>query len=106
MNRLNESQQKMLALGLAAFDAAARRRRTFRRATQGVVAAAMVVACAVVAGRVRGTEAARLPDYVEFIANDAQLTAELELANACERIDRDDGRLLVIECALTAQPTS
>ena len=106
MNTLNDSQQKTLALGLAAFDAAARRRRAIRRATRGAVAAALVIACVVVAGRVPPLESARLPDYVELIANDAQLTGELELANACERIDRHDGRLLVIECTLPAEPAS
>jgi hypothetical protein len=106
MNTLNDSQLKTLSLGLASFDAAARRRRAIRRATQGTAAAALVVACAVVAGRVLRSEASRLPDYVEIVANDAQLTGELELANACERFDRNDGRLLVIECARPSAPGS
>jgi hypothetical protein len=48
----------------------------------------------------RGADARSLPKYVEIIRGDVQLTAELELANACERISRSDGRLVVVECAL------
>ncbi|MBI1302937.1 MAG: hypothetical protein GC172_04010 [Phycisphaera sp.] len=99
MNTLDDTRKKTLALGLAAFDAAARRRRLIRRATQGAAVAVLVLACAAVAGRALRSEAPRLPAYVELIPNDAQLTGELELANACERIDRNDGLLLVIECA-------
>jgi hypothetical protein len=39
-----------------------------------------------------------LPAYVEIIRDDWQLTAELELANACERIGREGGRLFIVEC--------
>jgi hypothetical protein len=40
-----------------------------------------------------------LPAYVEIIGDDLQLAAELEMANACERVARADGRLCVVECA-------
>ena len=42
----------------------------------------------------------RLPAYVRMITSDAQVAAELELANACERIERAKGRMVVVECAL------
>ena len=100
MNTLTESQQKALSQGLVAFDAAAPRRRAVRRLTRGTVAGALVVACVVLAGRAIRTPLDPLPAYLEIIAEDSDLAGELEVANACERIDREDGRLLVIECTL------
>ena len=41
-----------------------------------------------------------LPAYVEIIRDDQQLAAELELADACERVNRTDGRLVVVECMI------
>ena len=41
-----------------------------------------------------------LPAYVRIMTSDAQVAAELELANACERIERAKGRVAVVECAL------
>jgi hypothetical protein len=43
-------------------------------------------------------EPSRLPGYVELVRDDRQLAAELEFANACERVNRTGGRLIVVEC--------
>ena len=45
-------------------------------------------------------QATPLPEYVRILVNDAEVTAELELTNACERIERAKGRVVVVECAL------
>jgi hypothetical protein len=34
------------------------------------------------------------------MTSDAQVIAELELANACERIERAMGRVVVVECVV------
>ncbi len=47
-----------------------------------------------------GQQAIPLPAYVQILTSDAQVAAELELANACERIERTKGRVVVVECAL------
>ena len=44
-----------------------------------------------------------LPAYVEIIRDDLQLATELELANACERVARADGRLRIVECIDTGR---
>jgi hypothetical protein len=106
MNTLTDSQQQVLDRGLAAFDAASGRRRTRRRLVRGCGAALVVAVCGVVATRMREDAPPPLPAYVEIIANDTQLTGELALANACEKIDRHEGRLLVIECVLPPEPRS
>jgi hypothetical protein len=43
-----------------------------------------------------------LPAYVELIRGDAELLGELQLASACERIERTDGQLRVLECVAFA----
>jgi hypothetical protein len=100
MNPLTNRQQDMLAQGLAAFDAAAGHRRARRRLVRGAAAACLALGAGVAIVLMRGADARSLPKYVEIIRGDVQLTAELELANACERISRSDGRLVVVECAL------
>ena len=45
-----------------------------------------------------GVAVRSLPPYVEVIADEGQLVAELALARACEQIGRQDGRLYVVEC--------
>jgi hypothetical protein len=42
---------------------------------------------------------AALPAYVELIEDDRALAEELSFAYACERFERNDGRLIVLECA-------
>jgi hypothetical protein len=64
-----------------------------------------VVAVAVVAGIAAAmllaptARIAALPAYVELIEDDRALAEELSLAYACERFERNDGRLVVLECA-------
>ncbi len=111
MNRLTDRQEAQLARGLAEFDGSARRRRRRRRAIGGALGACVTIAAALLAvsaltppqGAGGKSDPAQqfaqgLPDYVEIIGEDWQLTAELELANACERIGRDGGRLFIVEC--------
>jgi len=98
MNTLTDRQQTILARGLSAFDQASRRRRARRRVAQGVAFASLLVACALLADRAIAPAPAGLPSYVELVRDDRQLAAELELANACERFSRTDGRLVVVEC--------
>lgn len=100
MNPLTPRQQQALACGLSAFDQACldrgRRRRAWRAG--GVVAMLVGVTVALyTAGRQQTTP---LPAYVRIMTSDAQVAAELELANACERIERAKGRVVVVECAL------
>jgi hypothetical protein len=100
MNDLTEHQTQTLARGLEEFDRAHRRRRRFKRA-----GATLVVAVAVVAGIAAAmflaptARIAALPAYVELIEDDRALAEELSLAYACERFERNDGRLIVLECA-------
>ena len=98
MNTLTDRQQEALAHGLAAFDLASRRRRIRRRVYRHGSIAAVVAVCAVLAHRATLPAPAGLPSYVELVRDDAQLAAELDLANACERFNRADGRLVVVEC--------
>jgi hypothetical protein len=45
-----------------------------------------------------------LPAYVQVITDDAQLNSQLELANACERVGRREGRVYVVECTAGHEP--
>ena len=100
MNTLTPRQQQALACGLSAFDRACLARRRARRArfAGGVAAAAIGIGVFVLNLR----QPTRLPEYVQILSSDAQVTAELELANACERIRRTENRVVVVECALPA----
>lgn len=98
MNTLTDRQRETLARGLSAFDTASRRRRIQRHIHRVGAVAAVFVVCAVVAHRATRPESSGLPESVELVRDDAQLAAELELANACERFNRIDGRLVVVEC--------
>ena len=98
MNELNEIERRMLASGLSAFDEATRRRRHRRIAGRAVAAIALAAAAGLVTARALRAPAPALPPYVEIIADDRQLAAELTLANACERFERNDLRLVVVEC--------
>jgi hypothetical protein len=109
MSGLTNRQEAMLARGLAEFDGVQTRRRRRRRALGGAVAACATIVAAVIAVQAltppHATSddeprqvAVGLPAYVEIIRDDWQLTAELELANACERIGREGGRLFIVEC--------
>lgn len=102
------ARSRILEAGLAEFDRRVARRRRARGAVAGLggmAAILLVAALAVVPG---GRTAApppgpvlvqlALPSYVEILDHDEQLVAELELADACERIGRSAGRLFVIEC--------
>jgi len=98
VNTLTDRQQETLSRGLSAFDAASRRRRVRRRIHRVGSVAAIVAVCAVLADRASRRGPLPLPASVEIVRDDAQLSAELELANACERVSRVDGRLVVVEC--------
>jgi hypothetical protein len=98
MNTLNDRQRATLERGLAAFDAASRHRRVRRYVVRTTAAAVLVVACAWAARVATVSEPSRLPGYVELVRDDRQLAAELEFANACERVNRTGGRLVVVEC--------
>lgn len=102
MNQLTPRQQDMLSGGRAAFAAAARARR-LRRAASTVTAIALAGAVVAVASlRLAGAPDHGLPAHVELIDGDAQLIHELELASACERIERTDGRLHVLDAGCLA----
>ena len=104
MTDLTPRQQDMLARGLAAFDGAARARRTRRKVRgAGLLAAALAIAV-LAADRRMHPVATGLPAYVEIIGDDLQLAAVLAAANACERIGRTDGRLCVVECVPVGDP--
>jgi hypothetical protein len=60
-----------------------------------------LAAAVVAADRMLRPPAQGLPAYVEIIGDDLQLAAELELANACERVARADGRIRIVECIVT-----
>ncbi len=107
---LTPDHQRMLARGLGEFDRSTARRRMRRRIMRGTVTAVLVVALALITARFgpqpnSGTERIvamgkrALPAYVELINDDMQLTVELELARACERIGRRGGEVYVVECA-------
>lgn len=100
MNSLTNRQQDTLARGLAAFEVAAGRRRARRRLARGAAVAVLALAGGIAFALLGDAGSRSLPAYVEIIRGDAQLTAELELANACERISRSDGRLVVVECVM------
>jgi predicted secreted protein len=102
MNQLTSRQQDMLVKGLSAFEAASRRRRTLRIAARTTVTAALVAIGVFTGIRLLQTEAPALPAYVEIIDTDLALTGELHLARACERIERTDGQLRVLECVAWA----
>lgn len=100
MTDLTAPERTLLARGLKEFDAASRRRRRRRRVAT-VIASGLGLAAAVAAATLLlDPSRPPLPEYVEIIPDDAQLSAELALANACERFERQDVRLLVVECAV------
>ena len=100
MSALTDHQKDMLARGLSEFEGSTRSRRARRTAGRIVAAVAIAAAAAVTALIFRPSGAQALPDYVQIIPDDAQLLAELELARACERVSRMDGRLVVVECVV------
>lgn len=105
-----ERRQATLERGLAEFDRTVRRRYVRRRVVRFTLSSFAIVLVVVIATRF-GTSDGRsrdaavlagrpLPRYVEVIRDDAQLTLELELASACERIGRGaGGRVYVVECS-------
>ena len=105
---MKEHHRIALERGLNEFDRAVDRRRSRRRAVTVGAMGLVVVVVATVAMRLNSTTTPpiqpkiiairALPSYVEIITDDAQLTVELELANACERIGRNAGRIYVMEC--------
>jgi hypothetical protein len=99
MRELNDLQKRALERGLEAFDAAQRARRN-RRAVTRVLMVALTLGAGITISRGFRAPARRLPDYVQVISEDSQLAAELSLANACERFERTEGRLVVVECSL------
>jgi hypothetical protein len=100
MNTLTDRQQATLARGLSAFDESTRRRRSRRRALRGTLAVLVVGGSGFMLHRLTTATPSGLPAYVEIIRDDQQLAAELELADACERVNRTDGRLVVVECMI------
>ena len=101
MTDLTPRQLDTLARGLAAFDGSARARRARRSAGRAALVVAGLAAAVVAADRMLRPPAQGLPAYVEIIGDDLQLAAELELANACERVARADGRIRIVECIVT-----
>jgi hypothetical protein len=99
MNDLTEHQTQTLARGLEEFDRAHRRRRFIRAGAPLVVAVAVVAGIAAAMLLAPTARIAALPAYVELIEDDRALAEELSLAYACERFERNDGRLIVLECA-------
>jgi hypothetical protein len=102
MTKLTDRQQRVLDRGLDALDAAHRRRRRARTSLRAAVALASLVAGATATYRLARPARPALPAYVEIITDDPQLASELALANACERFERDRGRLVVVECLVPA----
>jgi hypothetical protein len=104
----NAARSRILEAGLAEFDRCVARRRRARSAVAGLGGIAAIALVAALALGPGGRSAApppsptlvrvSLPSYVEILDCDEQLVAELELADACERIGRSAGRLFVIEC--------
>lgn len=103
MTDLSPRQQDTLSRGLAAFDAASRSRRSRRSMVRAGIAVACLGATVLAADRLLRSVPPRLPAYLEIISTDLQLVSELEMANACERIARTDGRLCVVECVPARQ---
>ena len=99
MNDLAEHQTQTLARGLEEFERAHRRRRFIRAGAPLVVAVAVVAGIAAAMLLAPTARIAALPAYVELIEDDRALAEELSLAYACERFERNDGRLIVLECA-------
>ncbi|NBX24750.1 MAG: hypothetical protein EBQ99_01645 [Planctomycetes bacterium] len=64
------------------------------------LAVAVAMGAAIMLSRSARTLPVGLPEYVQIITDDPQLAAELALANACERFERTEGRLVVVECTL------
>ncbi|MBM4106859.1 MAG: hypothetical protein FJ257_11385 [Phycisphaerae bacterium] len=103
MNQLSDRQQAMLDRGLSEFRRATRVRRA--RLTAAAVASMVVVLAAIGVVFSRSawrTSSSELPEYVEIIQSDLQLVGELQLARACEQIERTDGRIRVQECVALA----
>ena len=99
MNDLTEHQTQTLARGLEEFERAHRRRRFIRAGAPLVVAVAVVAGIAAAMFLAPTARIAALPAYVELIEDDRALAEELSLAYACERLERNDGRLIVLEYA-------
>jgi hypothetical protein len=99
MRELSDLQKQTLERGLEAFDAAQRVRRKRRTAARALVVM-LALGAGIAISRGLRAPAARLPEYVQVISEDSQLAAELSLANACERFERTEGRLVVVECSL------
>jgi hypothetical protein len=99
MHELSDLRKLALERGLEAFDAAQRARRKRRTAARALVVM-LALGAGIAVSRAFRAPAARLPEYVQVITEDAQLAAELSLANACERFERSEGRLVVVECSL------
>ncbi|MDZ4754154.1 MAG: hypothetical protein SGJ11_06615 [Phycisphaerae bacterium] len=107
MNNDQELRRLTLQRGLDAFDRAVAAKRLRGRVARGSVAVITVAALAFAATRFGAAPPAinqpqiasrPLPSYVQVIRDDAQLTLELALASACERIGRAGGRIYVAEC--------
>lgn len=105
----DEGRERTLARGLAAFDAAVASRRRRRQTLRAAIVVCCVSTLAVVGAfgiramsrhEPQPIHIARraLPAYVTIIENEVQLAAELEAANACERVARRGGELFVVEC--------
>ena len=104
MNQLDERRRALLARGLEAFDRSVSMRRMRRRALAGGSALAVAAVALLAIERSGPVGRSGLPAHVEIIADDRDLAAELELARACERIDRIEGRLVVVECVAEDPP--
>lgn len=104
MNQLTDRQQAMLDRGLSAFSRASRLRRARRTAVGACVALALGVIGVLATRNAWRSPAVELPAYVEFIESDLQLMGELQLARACEQIERTDGRIRVQECVALVPP--
>jgi hypothetical protein len=96
---MDDRRRRVLEQGLQAFDAAQRARRNRRVAARALMVM-LVVGAGIMISRGLRVPAAHLPQYVQVISEDSQLAAELSLANACERFERSEGRLVVVECSL------
>lgn len=103
MTDITPRQLDTLARGLAAFDGAAGARRSRRAVIRASLLFAGIAVAVIAADGMLNPTARGLPAYVEIIGDDLQLAAELEMANACERVARADGRLRVVECIVTGR---
>jgi hypothetical protein len=106
---MNDHRQEILARGLQEFDRSVSKRRTRRCIAGAAVAILLTIVVGMSALALRGgpnaapreiaaTNHRPLPIYVQIIHDDDHLIAELELAQACERIDRKNDRVYVVEC--------